>query len=265
MAARVEAVVRGHMTVLANITWNKGARRKGAAGSGVDVTSLRTFWQASSERIIFAEQRGGDQSADDGAGYTTACEATKRAIFGDYLRAEFDRAGASSRQIAALFPSASGGLTGCVSNWIIGYNCPTAEQYAAMRAHLNGAGGEYLRREYEDLRREYEDLRREYEDLRRPFNITERDQWSDVWEFDPPAPSPGKHPCEKPLPLLRHILNASTKPGQVVLDGFAGSGAVGEAALDMGRQFIGVERDPAHFDAACRRIENAQRQSRMFG
>jgi adenine-specific DNA-methyltransferase len=257
MASRVESVIRGRLSVLANITWNKGARRKGAAGSGVDVTSLRTFWQASSERIIFAEPYGSDEVAEGEAGYTTACENTKRGIFGDYLRGEFQRAGVTNRAIAALFPSATGGLTGCVSNWLIGYNCPTKEQYQKMREFLNVDGGEYLKREYEYLKREYEDLRR-------PFNVTDKDQWGDVWEFDPPPPYPDRHPCEKPLPLLRHMLKASTKPGAVVLDAFVGSGSCGDAALGMERNFIGIEKDETHFIRACERIENAQRQQRMF-
>ncbi len=249
------------MNVLAMITWNKGARRKGAAGSGVDVTSLRTFWQASSERIIFAEPYGSDAHADGEAGYTSACEATKRSIFGDYMAGEFERAGVTRKQIAALFPSHTGGLTGCVSNWVMGYNCPTPEQYARMREFLNG---DYLRREYEDLRREYEDLRREYEDLRRPFNLHDKLQWGDVWDFDPPSPTSGKHPCEKPLSLLQHIIQVSTKPDSVVLDAFMGSGATGDAALRMGRQFVGIERDPHWFAVACKRIEDAQRQGDFF-
>jgi site-specific DNA-methyltransferase (adenine-specific) len=257
MAARVEVVVRQRLNVLAMLTWNKGASRKGAAGSGVDVTSLRTFWQASSERIIFAERHGSDEIADGCAGYTSACEATKRGIFGEYLAAEIERAGVTRKQVAALFPSASGGLTGCVSNWLIGYNVPTAEQYAKMRGMLNAQGGEFLRKDYEELRKDYEELRR-------PFNMTAHDQWTDVWTFDPPAPYPGRHPCEKPVTLLSLALKASTKPGAVVLDAFMGSGATGDAALRMGRKFIGIEREPKYFDIACRRIEDAQRQAKLF-
>ena len=255
MAARVECMIRRQMNVLAMITWNKGARRKGAAGSGVDVTSLRTFWQASSERIVFAEPFGSDDAADGESGYTSACEATKRGVFGEYLAAEFERAGVTRRQIAELFPSATGGLTGCVSNWVMGYNVPTAEQYAKMREFLGG--DDYLRREYEDLRREYEDLRR-------PFYLDANLQWGDVWDFDPPLPTPGKHPCEKPISLLQHIVRVSTKPEATVLDAFMGSGTTGEAALKMGRNFIGIERDPHWFAVACKRIEDAQRQGDMF-
>ena len=264
MAARVEVVVRQRLNVLAMLTWNKGASRKGAAGSGVDVTSLRTFWQASSERIIFAERHGSDEIADGQVGYTSACEATKRGIFGEYLAVEFERAGVTRKQVAALFPSASGGLTGCVSNWIMGYNVPTADQYGKIRALLNANGDEYLRKDYEELRKDYEELRKDYEELRRPFNMTAQDQWTDVWTFDPPAPYPGRHPCEKPATLLSHALKASTKPGALVLDAFMGSGATGDAALRMGRKFIGIERDAEHFASACRRIYDAQRQGRLI-
>ena len=149
------------------------------------------------------------------------------------------------------------------SQWCL----PKVEHYAKLQAAANGhLRREYghLRREYEDLRREYEDLRREYEDLRRPFSLTKRDQCGDVWEFDPVASYPGKHPCEKPVPLLAHMLNASTKPGAVVLDAFMGSGATGDACRQLGRRFIGIERDREHFDAACERISRAQSQGTLL-
>jgi len=56
-----------------------------------------------------------------------------------------------------------------------------------------------------------------------------------------------------------------TPPGGVVLDPFMGSGTTGVAAVQMGRQFIGIEREPKYFDIACKRIEDAQRMVDMFG
>ena len=55
-----------------------------------------------------------------------------------------------------------------------------------------------------------------------------------------------------------------TDKGHVVLDPFMGSGTTGVAAAQNGRQFIGIELDPANFDIACRRIEDAQRMNDMF-
>jgi len=47
-------------------------------------------------------------------------------------------------------------------------------------------------------------------------------------------------------------------------DPFMGTGTSGEAAIKTGRKFIGIEIEPKYFDIACERIENAQRQMRMF-
>lgn len=70
------------------------------------------------------------------------------------------------------------------------------------------------------------------------------------------------HPHEKPLGLMKKLLEIGG--GQTVLDPFMGSGSTGCAAVQMGRDFIGIELDPAHFEVACRRLDEAQRQGDMF-
>ena len=77
-------------------------------------------------------------------------------------------------------------------------------------------------------------------------------------------PRAQEHPNEKPIALMELMISAHTTPGNVVLDPFMGSGSTGVAAVQIGRQFIGVEIDPAHFETACRRIEDAQRIQDMF-
>jgi DNA modification methylase len=76
--------------------------------------------------------------------------------------------------------------------------------------------------------------------------------------------SEGKlHPTQKPLPLMKWCLGFL--PGaQTILDPFMGSGTTGVAAVQMGRSFIGIEREPKYFDTACKRIEEAQRQGDFF-
>ena len=51
---------------------------------------------------------------------------------------------------------------------------------------------------------------------------------------------------------------------QTILDPFMGSGTTGVAAVQMGRDFIGIEREPKYFDIACKRIADAQRQGDLF-
>ena len=54
------------------------------------------------------------------------------------------------------------------------------------------------------------------------------------------------------------------KDSKVIFDPYMGSGTTGVAAVQMDRQFIGIEIDERYFDLACKRIENAQRQYRIF-
>ncbi len=72
-----------------------------------------------------------------------------------------------------------------------------------------------------------------------------------------------EHPTQKPAPLMKWCLGFL--PGaQTILDPFMGSGTTGVAAVQMGRKFIGIEREERYFQIACRRIEDAQRQGDFF-
>ena len=63
------------------------------------------------------------------------------------------------------------------------------------------------------------------------------------------------HPTQKPEALLARVMLSSSKPGDVVLDPFFGSGTTGAVARRLGRHFVGVEREQSYIDAATARIE----------
>lgn len=71
------------------------------------------------------------------------------------------------------------------------------------------------------------------------------------------------HPTQKPLRLMKWCVDF-VPDAQTILDPFMGSGTTGVAAVQMGKSFIGIEREPKYFDIACKRIEDAQRQGDMF-
>jgi len=71
------------------------------------------------------------------------------------------------------------------------------------------------------------------------------------------------HPCPKPVGWAIGLISLFPKYNSI-LDPFMGSGTTGVAAVQMDRQFIGIEIDNKYFDIACKRIEDAQRQQRMF-
>jgi site-specific DNA-methyltransferase (adenine-specific) len=74
----------------------------------------------------------------------------------------------------------------------------------------------------------------------------------------------GIHPTEKPLSLMCELVCDFTGPQSLVADPFMGSGTTGVACAVNGRRFVGTEIDPAFFDIACRRIESAYKQPRLF-
>ena len=72
------------------------------------------------------------------------------------------------------------------------------------------------------------------------------------------------HPTQKPLRLMKWCIAQLRDEPHTILDPFMGSGTTGVAAVQMGKSFIGIEREPKYFDIACKRIEDAQRQGDFF-
>lgn len=79
-----------------------------------------------------------------------------------------------------------------------------------------------------------------------------------------PPDRTGEHPTEKPVSLMRDLVTLFSDFGQTICDPFMGSGTTGVACAKLGRKFIGIELEPKYFDIACRRIEEAYRQPRLF-
>jgi site-specific DNA-methyltransferase (adenine-specific) len=79
-----------------------------------------------------------------------------------------------------------------------------------------------------------------------------------IWTLTSPRPDEkahGKHPTQKPVALLRRIIEATAPAGGLVLDPFSGSGTTGVAALRLGRRFLGIEQDPNWLGLARARLQ----------
>ena len=87
-----------------------------------------------------------------------------------------------------------------------------------------------------------------------------RDWWDDVNRNKKKA----LHKWQKPEPLLRRIILASSNPGDTILDPFMGSGTTGVACVQTGRNFIGIEIDPTYFAIAEKRIAEAQIHAKLL-
>jgi len=258
LAGRIEDRIARRLNVLSHVVWTKPT----ATGQKCSKEALRAPMPVT-ERILMAEHYGADNMALGESGYAAKCDELRGFVFEPlrtYLAEALKAAGWTPGRLNAAMGFAPRGMAETRYFGRSQWQLPTAEHYATMRGLV---GAEHLRREYEDLRREYEDLRREYEDLRRYFDCRSGDQYSDVWNFAAPKFNHG-HPTEKPVPLMLYIVRLSVRKSGVVLDPFMGSGTTGVAAVQMGRKFIGIERDPKYFEIACQRIEEAYLQGDMF-
>jgi site-specific DNA-methyltransferase (adenine-specific)/modification methylase len=91
-------------------------------------------------------------------------------------------------------------------------------------------------------------------------------QWREACRMFDLSPSgiEKEHQTQKPIALMLWCLRQLPADADIICDPFMGSGTTGVAALKLGRRFIGIEIEPTYFDIACRRIEEAWRQPRLF-
>ena len=264
LAGRIEDRISRRLNVLSHVVWAKPT----ATGQKCSKEALRAPMPVT-ERILMAEHYGADNMALGESGYAAKCDELRGFVFEPiraYLADEWSRAGLTKRDAE----EATG--TQMASHWFTTsqFALPTEKHYTTLQARANRDGGEYLRKDYEYLRKDYEylrkdyeELRKDYEELRRYFDCRSGDQYSDVWNFAAPTFNHG-HPTEKPVPLMLYIVRLSVRKGGSVLDPFMGSGTTGVAAVQMGRQFIGIERERKYFDIACERIARAQAQGQLL-
>jgi len=253
MAARVECLIAEKFNILNQIRWIKQLHTSWRIGRETQRMYLPPW-----EGIIFAEHYGADNSAKGEPGYGGKCDDLRGFVFEPlraYLASERDRAGINDKEARQRMGlSVKGGGLLChfwgESQWML----PTEGQYRKLRFHYPG----FFRREYEDLHREYEDLRREYEDLRRPFDVGGDVPRTDTWNFRAVQSREGRHPCEKPLALMEHIIRVSSRLGAVVLDCFAGSGTTCVAARNLGRRYIGIENNAGYIEQINERLSKEQ-------
>lgn len=214
MAARLEVMLSNRFNVLSHIVWTKPNDPGFDGWKGKMNKEALRQWYAHSERVLFAEP------ATDTNLF--------RSPFAQMLRECRKQAGLSMHELTAI-TGAHGKVNhgGAVSNWEAGRNTPSRDQYDKVRAAILATGKVQSMPVYEDAIR--------------VFTMDATKEFTDVWTFPSVRPYKGKHPAEKPAAMLEHAIEATTHPGDIVLDCFGGSGSTALAALKLGRRTISIE------------------------
>jgi|SRR6476620_232307 len=249
--AYAQIIFDKHFNLLNSLVWENTNDHKQQIRFNPD---LRTFAPLT-ERLLMYNQRG----QKTGGELIFEQFLKPKNPFSKYLKIEFKNAGFTNREIAQLFPSRTGGLTGCVSNWLNGDNVITEEQYNLIREYCNN---KYLQKPYEELKAEYEELKAEYEELRRPFN-NER-FYGDVIRLPNYETGNHEHDTPKPEKLTREIILISSRPNDLILVPFAGSGTECAMAIKENRNFIGFEINEKHVNYGNKRADNIKAQPSLF-
>ncbi|WP_172379793.1 DNA-methyltransferase [Vibrio sp. Vb339] len=265
LASDTEILIRSRFEVFNHIIWAKPS----GPWRIMHKPDLRMFFP-STERILFAGHYNAEGYAKGCSGYASKCNKLKKHVFKplmDYFINARKQLGVTAKEI-----NAATGTQMC-SHWFneSQWKLPNKAQYqklqqlfASKKGELTKTHGdlveEYdaLKNNYQNLVLEYDDLKAQYEHLRRPFSVTSEVPYTDVWQFAPVQYYPGKHPCEKPQDLLQHIITASSREHDVVLDAFMGSGSTGKACLSLNRRFIGIEMEEETFEQTLESMRNIQ-------
>ncbi len=225
LSSETENLINQHLNVLNHIIWRKPTGRH----LGTCIPAQRKYFPQT-ERIIFAESRKKHPFPYDD--------------ILNYLSEGVKAAGLSRKDTERLTD------TQMSAHWFgkSQFSIPSEAHYKKLQS-----AAPKLNKSFKELRSWYLEIRDGEKKGRRTFKAV-KSKNTDVWDFKVVQPYPNKHPCEKPLDLMRHIIQTSTNEGDVVLDTFVGSGSTMLATLELKRQFIGCEMGDMEFKQAQQRL-----------
>lgn len=244
--AELQTWLRKHteLNLRSFIVWDKGNWRAISWKNPSERSSLRS-WFNTCEYVLF-------YTFQDGSGLEKIMlDVNNFRTLRDYFEGLRAAIGLSKR---AIIEKVGHRADHCFRGNSTQWDLPTPETYSAILELPRD--NSFKVREYESLREEYESLREEYENQRYTHNLDENH--NNVWRYS--TENKGEnHPTQKPLSVIRRIIRTSSNESDVVLDCFLGSGTTAVAAIDTGRNFIGIERESEYAEIARQRIHDVKK------
>lgn len=265
--AYIQVTLDSVFSLVNNMVWDKVF-----LSSKPSLQTVRSFLPCT-ERMLFYEQKAAPGLPATGLETIHSrpdCFASIKA----YLRAERDKLKAKTGLKGKAWLEYMRNLTGSTSFSHYFQDCqfeiPSREAYQKLQTTgffarpYDSPEGEGLRDEYEGLSNEYEGLRTQYEGLRTQYEALRRPFFADADAKEilryPSMRADMIHPTQKPVPLLKMLIERITRPGALILDPFAGSCSLAVAAHETRRRFLCIDRDLDMLKKASARVENETKQ-----
>lgn len=254
-------LIKQRFNFLNHITWKKTSGRFKASNK----ERLRSYATAS-ERILFAEHYNAETFCKGQAGYNIKIKELKANTFKpliEYFINAKNILGITAKEIEKASNTKMYKHWFSFSQWELPSMARFEQLYnyfdkiANQKGIKNPFNSEYdsVLLNYNIIKAQYNELKKQYHYLRRYFSVSKDVPFTDVWEYMPVQYYPGKHPCEKPKPLIDHIINTSSRKGQVVADFFLGSGRTALSCMELERSFVGCGLDTNYFSDIVNRVK----------
>lgn len=96
------------------------------------------------------------------------------------------------------------------------------------------------------------------------YNIGGYEKFANIFKVKVESTDHGLHEAQKPLNLMKLLIELTTQPGQTVLDPFMGSGTTCLAAKELNREYIGIDQSSDYVEIAKQRLDNIEAQTALF-
>jgi site-specific DNA-methyltransferase (adenine-specific) len=214
-------------------------------------TDLRTFAPLTERILIYSNER-----ANYGTRDLLKIAGESISPFARLMKKQMEKLGITGSELAELQLSKNGNKTGWISNKLSGSEIPTPEQWELLCEKLG------IIANYEELKTQREKEQNEWLKNQRPFN-NER-FYGDVIRIPNYETGNHEHDTPKPEKLTREIILISSRPNDLILVPFAGSGTECAMAIKENRNFIGFEINEKHVNYGNKRTDNIKAQPSLF-
>lgn len=246
--AYAQIIFDKHFNLINNLVWDKGSFMGLEESEG-----LRSFAPCTERILMYSNDFDVDFNVD------VRSDKNNFLPIKQYMRDERKKCGLSASKLKEK--------TGLPCNLkLIGmyfgdvqWQLPTKENYEMMQT----TG--YWQKSFEILRKEYEELRKEYEELRRPF--VNHFKLQEILRFSNEATKTGAkydHETVKPETLTRALILTCSRPNDLVVVPFAGSGTEMAMSIKEGRKAIGYDIEKKYVDMSNKRIETFKDAPSLF-